>query len=67
MVGFFLIERDGGGEAMAKSSSRLASVEFMFSLSSICMESESWLFTIYKLTQGQRGGLLLETGTSWTF
>jgi hypothetical protein len=47
MVGFFLIERDGGGEAMAKSSSRLASVELTFSLSSICITSEPWLFAIY--------------------
>ena len=40
-VGFFLIDVVGGGDATAKSSSRLASVEFMFSLSSMSMESET--------------------------
>ena len=39
-VGFMLAEADGGGDAIAKSSSRLASVGFMFSLSSTCIVSE---------------------------
>lgn len=39
-VEFLLIETEGGGDAIAKSSSRLASVEFIFSLSSTCIASD---------------------------
>ena len=66
IIGFFLTERDGGGEATAKSSSRLASVEFIFSLSSICIASDPSPVAIYneQLHSWVRSP---EIGTSWTF
>src|ERR1700733_8204918 len=60
-VGFFLTAMDGGGVATAKSSSRLTSVEFTFSLSSTSIAS---LFAIYVTTVLK---CVPEIGKDWTF
>jgi hypothetical protein len=45
-VGCLLIATEGGGDAIANNSSRLGSVEVMFSLSSTCMASGGCVFEI---------------------